>query len=107
MSTLTVGTASGVCLGARATRFGMRLRPGRGCIRGVQATDSQPRANGVDSAAPVRCHSPRPRFRLRRGVYTVRILLTGHKGYIGSVLGPLLREQGHDVVGLDSGLFES
>ncbi len=36
----------------------------------------------------------------------MRVLLTGHRGYIGSVLGPLLRESGHDVVGLDSGLFE-
>jgi nucleoside-diphosphate-sugar epimerase len=36
----------------------------------------------------------------------LRVLLTGHRGYIGSVLGPLLREQGHDVVGLDSDLFD-
>jgi nucleoside-diphosphate-sugar epimerase len=36
----------------------------------------------------------------------VRVLLTGHLGYIGSVLGPLLQERGHDVVGLDSGLFD-
>lgn len=36
----------------------------------------------------------------------MKVLLTGHRGYIGSVLGPLLREAGHDVVGLDSGLFE-
>jgi len=36
----------------------------------------------------------------------VKVLLTGHRGYIGSVLGPLLRERGHDVVGLDSDLFD-
>jgi nucleoside-diphosphate-sugar epimerase len=36
----------------------------------------------------------------------VKVLLTGHRGYIGSVLAPLLREQGHDVVGLDSDLYE-
>src|ERR1700692_3755408 len=35
----------------------------------------------------------------------MRILLTGHKGYIGSVAGPLLRAAGHEVVGLDSDLF--
>jgi nucleoside-diphosphate-sugar epimerase len=36
----------------------------------------------------------------------VRVLITGHKGYIGSVLVPLVQGAGHDVVGLDSGLFE-
>lgn len=35
----------------------------------------------------------------------MRILLTGHKGYIGTVAGPLLRAAGHDVVGLDADLF--
>lgn len=35
----------------------------------------------------------------------MRVLLTGHKGYIGAVAGPLLRAAGHDVVGLDSDLF--
>jgi nucleoside-diphosphate-sugar epimerase len=35
----------------------------------------------------------------------MRILLTGHKGYIGAVAGPLLRSAGHDVIGLDTALF--
>lgn len=35
----------------------------------------------------------------------MRILLTGHKGYIGSVMAPMLLEAGHDVVGLDSDIF--
>jgi nucleoside-diphosphate-sugar epimerase len=35
----------------------------------------------------------------------LRILVTGHNGYIGSVLVPALRGAGHDVVGLDSDLF--
>jgi nucleoside-diphosphate-sugar epimerase len=35
----------------------------------------------------------------------MKILLTGHKGYIGSVAGALLRSAGHEVVGLDSDLF--
>jgi nucleoside-diphosphate-sugar epimerase len=35
----------------------------------------------------------------------VKVLLTGHKGYIGSVLTPLLLSRGHDVHGLDSDLF--
>lgn len=37
----------------------------------------------------------------------MRILVTGHHGYLGSVAMPLLASAGHDVVGLDSDLFES
>jgi nucleoside-diphosphate-sugar epimerase len=33
------------------------------------------------------------------------ILVTGHRGYIGSVLTPYLVEKGYDVVGLDTGYF--
>jgi nucleoside-diphosphate-sugar epimerase len=33
------------------------------------------------------------------------ILLTGHRGYIGSVMAPYLVEQGYSVVGLDTGYF--
>jgi nucleoside-diphosphate-sugar epimerase len=36
----------------------------------------------------------------------LRVLVTGHNGYIGSVLVPILERAGHDVVGLDSDLFE-
>lgn len=35
----------------------------------------------------------------------MRILLTGHTGYIGAVMTPFLAARGHDVVGLDSDLF--
>jgi nucleoside-diphosphate-sugar epimerase len=35
----------------------------------------------------------------------MRVLLTGHKGYIGAVAGPLLRAAGHDVVGFDTDLY--
>lgn len=35
----------------------------------------------------------------------MRILLTGHKGYIGAVAGSVFRSAGHDVVGLDCDLF--
>jgi nucleoside-diphosphate-sugar epimerase len=37
----------------------------------------------------------------------LRVLVTGHNGYIGSVLVPILEGAGHDVAGLDSDLFES
>ncbi len=35
----------------------------------------------------------------------MHVLITGHNGYIGSVLAPMLEEVGHEVVGLDSDLF--
>lgn len=35
----------------------------------------------------------------------MRVLVTGHKGYIGTVLIPLLLERDHEVVGLDTDLF--
>jgi nucleoside-diphosphate-sugar epimerase len=35
----------------------------------------------------------------------MKVLVTGHLGYIGTVLSPLLAERGHDVYGLDSDLF--
>lgn len=35
----------------------------------------------------------------------MRILVTGDRGYIGTVLVPMLMDTGHDVVGLDSDLF--
>ncbi|NEO71178.1 SDR family oxidoreductase [Moorena sp. SIO3H5] len=36
----------------------------------------------------------------------MRVLVTGHKGYIGTVMVPMLLAQGYDVFGLDSDLFE-
>jgi nucleoside-diphosphate-sugar epimerase len=35
----------------------------------------------------------------------MRVLITGHAGYIGSVMAPFLIQAGHDVVGLDVGYF--
>jgi len=34
-----------------------------------------------------------------------RVLMTGHHGYLGSVMGPHLRRAGHEVVGLDADYF--
>jgi nucleoside-diphosphate-sugar epimerase len=36
-----------------------------------------------------------------------RVLITGHNGYIGSVMAPLLARAGYSVVGLDTGYFDA
>ena len=35
----------------------------------------------------------------------MRVLVTGHLGYIGTVMVPMLIQAGHDVVGCDSDLY--
>ena len=37
----------------------------------------------------------------------MRVLVTGHLGYIGTVMVPMLIKAGHEVVGLDSDLYQS
>jgi nucleoside-diphosphate-sugar epimerase/SAM-dependent methyltransferase len=37
----------------------------------------------------------------------MRVLVTGHQGYIGTILTPLLLAEGHTVVGLDTNLFRA
>lgn len=36
----------------------------------------------------------------------MRVLVTGHNGYIGSVMVPFLQKAGHEIVGLDTYLYE-
>ncbi|MBE8965902.1 SDR family oxidoreductase [Nostocales cyanobacterium LEGE 12452] len=36
----------------------------------------------------------------------MKILVTGTEGYIGSLLAPLLIQQGHEVIGLDTGFYK-
>ncbi len=35
----------------------------------------------------------------------MKVLITGHQGYLGTVMVPMVRAAGHEVTGLDSGLF--
>ena len=35
----------------------------------------------------------------------MRVLLTGHRGYIGTILTPMLLAAGHEVVGMDTDLY--
>jgi nucleoside-diphosphate-sugar epimerase len=37
----------------------------------------------------------------------MKVLLTGHRGYIGAVLTPMLLERGHIVVGLDNDMYRA
>jgi nucleoside-diphosphate-sugar epimerase len=37
----------------------------------------------------------------------MRVLVTGHLGFIGTLMVPLLRKAGHEVVGLDSDFYEA
>ena len=37
----------------------------------------------------------------------MRVLVTGHKGFIGTVMVPMLQAEGYDVVGLDSDLYRN
>ena len=36
----------------------------------------------------------------------MRVLVTGHNGYVGTILVPMLLKEGHEVVGLDTNLYE-
>lgn len=36
----------------------------------------------------------------------MKILVTGTEGYLGSLLAPLLLQQGHDVTGVDTGFYK-
>jgi nucleoside-diphosphate-sugar epimerase len=36
----------------------------------------------------------------------VKVLVTGTEGYIGSLLAPLLMQQGHEVIGVDTGFYK-
>lgn len=36
----------------------------------------------------------------------MKVLVTGHDGYIGCVLVPVLLSAGHELVGLDACLFQ-
>ena len=49
---------------------------------------------------------PKARRLGKHGSDGMRILVTGHRGYIGSVLVDRLKAAGHDVVGMDSELYE-
>lgn len=36
----------------------------------------------------------------------MRVLVTGHNGYVGTVMVPLLKAAGHNIVGLDTNLYQ-
>jgi hypothetical protein len=46
---------------------------------------------------------PPPAVAAPRDAPVLKVLVTGADGFIGSVMTPLLRRQGFDVTGLDTG----
>src|SRR5262245_4245855 len=36
----------------------------------------------------------------------MRVMITGHLGFIGAVMAPLVQKAGHEVMGLDIGLYD-
>ena len=64
-------------------------------IRGIEC-----HARYAEAFQPSRSLVARPVWSLDR---TMRVLLTGHQGYLGTVMAPILAAAGHEVVGLDSG----
>ena len=36
----------------------------------------------------------------------MKVLVTGTEGYLGSLLAPLLMENGHEVIGVDTGFYK-
>jgi nucleoside-diphosphate-sugar epimerase len=43
---------------------------------------------------------------MNRDEMAMRVMVTGHLGYIGTVMVPMLLRSGHEVIGLDSNLYE-
>ena len=37
----------------------------------------------------------------------MRVLVTGHTGFIGAIMVPMLQRAGHDVVGMDNGFYDN
>src|SRR5262249_22374045 len=72
-----------------------------------------PRPSGRGSSPPSRSHTvgygrSSGCGRVVRKVLhgsAMRILLTGSRGYIGTVMAPMMAQAGHDVVGLDTDLY--
>src|SRR6266849_8864713 len=53
-----------------------------------------------------RNYGPRARLPGKRGSKEMRVLVTGHRGYIGSLLVGRLMAAGHEAVGVDIQLYE-
>ena len=82
-----------------------RPRPGlprhRAGLRDAAPGSEVHRSGAQDEAGSRGAERRRP----RRERATMRVLVTGHLGYIGAVMTPMLIDAGHEVVGLDTGWF--
>src|SRR5712691_4230620 len=66
----------------------------------------QPGCNHSDAEIPALLPERRPCQAKKRGGIGMRVLVTGHTGFIGAVMVPMLQRAGHDVVGMDTGFYD-
>src|SRR6266571_2256337 len=76
------------------------------CYEEVPAPDVSGASRRVSSDCRVVVRPPRSAHLSRTGGFAMRVLVAGDRGYIGAVLVPFLRAAGHEVDGLDLGLYE-
>jgi nucleoside-diphosphate-sugar epimerase len=96
-------------VGEREGREGRESSPLRGLRRSGRHFHVVSRAKGpkrrslksTNSALPASA----PEVTNLTKEHDMKVLLTGHKGYIGAVAAPILQAAGHEVVGLDTDLF--
>src|SRR6185295_6274149 len=92
----------------RRRRHGMGEGAARAPVRGRAADGVPPRRLLAVHGHAARAETAGAALGLRRRAVeglAVRVLVTGQDGYVGCLLVPLLEAAGHEVVGLDAGLY--
>ena len=88
---------------ASTSRAGRPDEIGRRSAAAVYAWPRRPKRLRFDPQRLVTAERPRV---YAEGVTAMRVLVTGHLGYIGTVMVPMLLKAGHHVIGFDSNLYE-
>ena len=73
----------------------------------LHSRQSHPRTSGALTFAPLsHANDSLLKLLLVQSNVTMKIFATGHRGYIGTHLVDVLKQEGHSVIGCDIGLFE-